>query len=424
MEREFLDIAVNSYIKVFEEKKSFYNVISDNIYSLQIDKKVKNNLIAVVGSAVRHHLLYKKIFSQLGEPNNTETFYIAAVCLTDIYFTKRYNAEDVKSLALNYLKVNEPQMDIAKFEEFASLSSPNEIFGLLGLDPVKASTFSVRYNVPEWIILLWSKQYSKNLCIKTIQNLTAKRKYIAKINKMFDLEGNLRLPKEQFIPTNLDKDLLEYVGKYQPRNNKYFTENKVYLTSELENEILKKINVNYVSSCAYYFYEKNNFHIDLMNAIGSRGSIGIFFKDYNKVSKNIEYIKKYKKDNIYFAQADCDQLDVHLSNPVNLFILFANCSNFNNVSVLPEYLLNFDRNSLDLILRNEKDDLEASAKHVIMGGYLVYVTHTMNKKENNLMIEEFLKKNPNFSLVTEKEFLNLGKGSSVLGYYAILVRNL
>jgi hypothetical protein len=420
MNNDLINLCVTCYKAILVDKKPFYECISDYIYSSKYEKKDKSNMISIIGATIRHHFFYKKTLSKLYKWENADTFYYLSCCLTDIYFTKRFSQKEIFDYASSYLKAFEPHYDVNELIKFVQNNTPSQILNSEMNSSSSNAYLSIRFNIPEWIIDLWTKQYSRSICIKTITGLASKQKQFIKINPFLDFNG-MTLPVEEFRPSNFDPEVFEYLGSEQPRHNPLILKNRIYVTNEIENELIKKIKLNYADNIVYYFYEKNNFHIDLMNAYKEKSTIGFFSADFQKTSKALEYIKRFQNTKIYYDQASTADLNSRVLKSTNLFILFPRSSNFNYVNSSPEYLLNFDGRELDRIIMKEKEDLLNCSKLVIMGGYLVYFTHTMNKKENSELIKEFLENNKNYNLICEKEFL-LSNKDSIFGYYAVLTR--
>lgn len=64
----------------------------------------------------------------------------------------------------------------------------------------------------------------------------------------------------------------------------------------------------------------------------------------------------------------------------------------------------------------QRDILQASVQYLKKGGILVYSTCTLNKKENEEIIQHFLSENTQFTLLEEHTFLPCGEGGE--GFYA------
>ena len=122
-----------------------------------------------------------------------------------------------------------------------------------------------------------------------------------------------------------------------------------------------------------------------------------------------------------FEAKDEFGLKAGVSYEQDTVVVFPESTRFDIASKYPDYLLHFDRDSLDEILSKEKEALELCAPFVNEGEQLIYIVNTLNKKESTLMIQEFLSNHPNFTLVSEEQMLASHPFATTM-YYAILSR--
>lgn len=404
------------------EKKYFYECINSLIYCGSFDKKTRSNCVSMIGAAIRHYLFFKFVLKNSFKINSDKDIIFLSLMLSDFYFTRRYPVEEIDGEISAYLQTNNKDINVEDFLNYFKSKTPAEILNSIMSSYTKDGFLSIRYNVPEWIVGLWTKQYSRSICIKTMSLLSARQKTLIKRNKLF-IDEEIDLPEDSFKPSDKDPNLYNYVGKERARLLPNVLNNKLYITNEIENELSRKIRINSCQYIAFYFSDKTNFCIDLMNLYSSDPTIAFFSPNFQDTNKNLKYINKYKTPKMFYEQTGSEALTPLISRQVNTFVVYPKNSNFNYVNSSPEYLLNFDNKALDRMVNQGKQDLQNCSKFVIMGGYLVYFTHTMNRKENSDLVHEFLEKNKNFSLNCEKEFL-LSQGYSTFGYYAIMTRTM
>ena len=66
--------------------------------------------------------------------------------------------------------------------------------------------------------------------------------------------------------------------------------------------------------------------------------------------------------------------------------------------------------------------LQTSSRYLLPNGELLYSTCTLNKKENEKVVEKFLKSNPDFSLVKQKTIFPSSDGGDGF-FYALMVKH-
>ena len=100
-----------------------------------------------------------------------------------------------------------------------------------------------------------------------------------------------------------------------------------------------------------------------------------------------------------------DSRNLPVSLPLYYFdrvLLDAPCSGLGTLKHKPEIKMNLEPGDVDDIVRLQSQLLDAADLMVKNGGYLVYSTCTLNKKENERQISMFLSQHPQFELVYEK----------------------
>ena len=100
----------------------------------------------------------------------------------------------------------------------------------------------------------------------------------------------------------------------------------------------------------------------------------------------------------------------------------APCSGLGDLRHKPEIRLHVTPQSIDELVSLQQRILDCSADYVRPGGILVYSTCTLNRKENENQVRDFLRRHPGFVLNREKTCLPQELDSD--GFYlAQLTRN-
>ena len=94
------------------------------------------------------------------------------------------------------------------------------------------------------------------------------------------------------------------------------------------------------------------------------------------------------------------------------------CSGLGTVRRKPEIKYK-TLNEIEGLYKIQRNILKVSSEYVKEGGRILYSTCTLNKKENNEVIEEFLSENKNFYLKEQKVFYNKINGGD--GFFAALI---
>ena len=85
-------------------------------------------------------------------------------------------------------------------------------------------------------------------------------------------------------------------------------------------------------------------------------------------------------------------------------LLDAPCSGFGVIGRKPDILIQNKQESLDEIIKLQKDLIDVAVKLVKKNGYLIYSTCTLNKKENDMQVDYIISKG--YKLVEKRTIFN------------------
>ncbi len=280
--------------------------------------------------------------------------------------------------------------------------------------------FSIKYNLPEWFYRMVVKHYDKDAGIKTCREFAHLPRQFASINTF-----KAPVPNDENLTKNftqISEGTYEYTGKAPFKRNELVKNKNVINIQLAYNDLLSKLPTLSHRNYAIYLGIKSYFYLPLISK---------YYKDYNfttiitkHLKENYELLsikREYNLKSLYFSEASSDGFATVISKKQDLFIVFPSSSEFEKGRVNPDYLITFDSNKLDELIKGELADLENAAPFVEEKGTLVYCVRTLGKKETTEIIAQFLEKHPEFELVEDKQYLPYEEENSLF-YYAILKR--
>lgn len=102
---------------------------------------------------------------------------------------------------------------------------------------------------------------------------------------------------------------------------------------------------------------------------------------------------------------DATKVDSELIEKADRVLADVPCSGLGVIRRKPEIKYKRQLSEFDSLPRKQLEILTVSAKYVKRGGILQYSTCTINKDENQKVIKDFLKKNKDFSILEERQFM-------------------
>ena len=124
--------------------------------------------------------------------------------------------------------------------------------------------------------------------------------------------------------------------------------------------------------------------------------------------------------NIETRSWDATRVDSAMVHKADRVLVDAPCSGLGVVRRKPEIKYKALTSDMELLPKKQLAILSASSSYVKMGGTLVYSTCTINPKENEKVVEAFLRKNTSFSKVDETLLLPHVNGTD--GFYICVMK--
>ena len=108
-----------------------------------------------------------------------------------------------------------------------------------------------------------------------------------------------------------------------------------------------------------------------------------------------------------------------LHNTADRLLIDAPCSGLGVLKRNPDSKWKIDQDFIDRIKKEQEQILQDYSKIIKKGGQMIYATCSILPSENNLQVEKFLTKNPNYSLVKEEKIM---PSQGYDGFYMALIK--
>lgn len=278
----------------------------------------------------------------------------------------------------------------------------NERRSLEGLDELER--ISIETSHPLWMVKMFNKQYglekTKKICLE--DNTPPTRS--GRVNTLKASKEEL-LKEGCFKEGTLSKDALLY-NKGNLALTSYFKEGKVTIQDESSQLVARLLDP-----------QKTDYVLDMCSAPGSKtthlsalmenqGEIEAYDLYEHKV-KLVEYnLRRLGVKNVHIQAGDSTKLkEVYPEKTFDRILLDAPCSGFGVLKRKPEIKYH-DSSIMDGLVSLQALLLENAYYLLKNDGTMVYSTCTINKKENELMIQKFIEKHPDMEVIKQRTILN------------------
>jgi len=261
--------------------------------------------------------------------------------------------------------------------------------------------YSLMSSFPLWASKMIEKQYGREVILNYLKTIGTPTKLFLRVNTLRTTKEEM-LKKEYFEEGNLVNSIV-YKGEKSISELDEFLKGFVTVQSESSQEVSLFLNPS-----------ENDSILDMCAAPGSKTyHIADLFKNNGQITSCDLYPHRIDllKNNLPRLNIKCVKTKVYDSTKISevfkeesfdKVLLDAPCSGLGVIRRKPDILLSLSMDKLDGIIALQQSLIDEAIKMVKDGGYLVYSTCTLNKKENELQTKYILDKYPFMKLVEDK----------------------
>lgn len=276
--------------------------------------------------------------------------------------------------------------------------------GVKSVDTIENSLekLSIDSSHPTWLVNMWAKQYNEDLAHQLCTINQTKPYQFARLN-LFKKDKNeiLDFLKEEHIQFKEVDGVEEaiYVTENNLANSEAFRQG--YLTiQDVSSMIVGKVlgpepNDQVLDTCSAPGGKATHM-AELMN---NQGTVVACDVHEHKINLIRQTAKRLGTSIVKPVLCDATQLTrLFERSSFDKVLVDAPCSGFGVIRRKPEIKYNKQPSDLDVIIPLQQAIIDEAVQMVKPGGRLVYSTCTINKKENEKMVEYILKNYPDYTL--------------------------
>lgn len=277
---------------------------------------------------------------------------------------------------------------------------------------------SIKYSAPQNLINMWYKQYGKAVTDDFLPFVNGRPPVFAVPNINFvDAEELMYELLNEGIQCEVCGDLVKINSSFDLNRLKCFKNGLVHIQDMSSYECSKALGV-----------KENETVIDICSAPGGKTfTLAEFMKQTGKVyafdlyQHRLEQVEK-GAERLCLSNIKCKVNDATVFNEnmpkADKILCDVVCSGFGIIRRKPEIRYK-ELDTVKDLPEIQLKILETSSKYLKNGGTIVYSTCTLNKKENEKVVNAFLDKNNEFKLIGEKTTFPSENGGD--GFYRAVI---
>jgi len=265
---------------------------------------------------------------------------------------------------------------------------------------------SINYSHPLWFIKMIKKQYGEDVLEKILQSNNRQAKIHVRYNVLSQQLDRLE-SNPLFEKSNVVDNGYFYLGNGINKLDLY--EEGIISVQDFSSQLVAltakpKANMKVLDMCAAP--GTKTMHLaELMNNEGLIKAYDIYDHKIDLINNNA---KRLGIDIVQATCCDATQLDNKEEvESFDLILCDAVCTGLGVIKRKPEIKYQDIASSMDEIIAIQKNLLKQAYRLLKKGGILVYSTCTINKKENEFVVKDFINMYPDMVLESQKQILGI-----------------
>ena len=389
-------IALDILIKYIEDD-SYLNIeLNHALNTSDLSSKDKSLVTTLVYGTIQNKLYLDYLLKPYVKKVKNFEYMLLLMSMYQHYFLDKIPDYAIVSEAVNIAKNKNNYT--AKFINAVLKNIFNSEVNLDNLDELER--LSILTSHPLWLVKMLNKQYDLETTTKILYENNKPSTQIARINTLL-IDDNKLLEDDHFKKHPLGKYSYIYQGS-SLANTDYFK--KGYITiqdasSQLVAEVLNPTDYSKVLDMCSAPGGKTTHLSQIMHNTGIIYAHDLYEHKIKLINDNAS---RLHITNIKASVYDATKLDeIYYANSFDYILLDAPCSGLGVLKRKPEIKYH-DSSVMDTLIPLQKELLEISYKLLKNNSIMVYSTCTINKKENQYQIKQFLESHPDMTLIHEQ----------------------
>lgn len=259
---------------------------------------------------------------------------------------------------------------------------------------------AIKTSHPTWLVAMWNAQYgfetAKKICLSNMEV----KPTIARVNTLVTSKEAL-LKEEAFVEGELSKDALRYVGTNLAATS-YYEEGLVSIQDEASQLVAFLLDPQPGDRILDACSAPGTKACHLAQLMKDEGSIVCGDIHEHRVTLIEEGAKRLHLKSIQAMCLDACVLEGFEEESFDRVLCDVPCSGYGVLANKSDIKYHMNSSDMDTLIPLQKQIFQRCSDMVKPGGFLVYSTCTLNKKENEKQVEQFLKEHENFTLLSQE----------------------
>lgn len=278
----------------------------------------------------------------------------------------------------------------------------------------KIDEYAYKFSFEPWMIRLLIKQYGENVAKKIMSGLNTIPKVSIRVNELNsdydEVYEKLEEMEYEISEGVICPEAINIKGGKSIENNPLFKEGKITVQDESAMLVAPLLDLKEGMTVVDLCSAPGGKTTHIAEILGNTGKVLAFDLHESKLGLIKENCERLGITNVTTFAQDATKLNAELVASTDRVLIDVPCSGLGIIRKKPEIKWNKKNNDLTEVVKVQKEILKNAWNYLREGGELVYSTCTLNKKENEEVIDWFVERNSDCEV--EKVFL--GKADNVV----------
>ena len=404
-------IVGNVLTKIINQHLSFTDALKESVKEANVTSS-QGLIRSVTSCELHHHRLLEHVVNRFVNHLIPQDKLILQAAIGNNVFIKRLPFDQVMVFLNQFLLEREVPKTI--IDELLSLAAPGKNL----IDPqIKENSITflgIKYNTPEWLVLMWIKHFGLTITLKILSTNNKPVLQACRVNTLKTTTDQLLKQFPDLSETPVE-DTVIYLGKEPLKNHSAYIQNLIFQQRLAVTDIVKQFSFDNVKGEMLLVETRPQaLYLELPVYTEQKIRINIVTNAIERKLAMQKSLHAFQFSNIALYESEPRGLITYLSKKQDVVMVIPQCSKFDLIRSLPDFFIHFKQEDLDGLIVAQKEALFESSQFVEERGLLFYGVNTMNQKEGKLLIEEFLKQQPQFSLIQEFQYFPFDKFNTAL----------
>jgi 16S rRNA (cytosine967-C5)-methyltransferase len=261
---------------------------------------------------------------------------------------------------------------------------------------------SLEYSFEPWMVKLFVKQVGEEKTEYILKGLNSTPDVTVRVNRLksqySEVLKNLTALEYSIEEGYLSKDAIKIIKGKSVENNALFKDGTITVQDESAMLVAPVMELEEGMTVMDLCSAPGGKTTHISEIMNNKGKVLAFDIHENKLGLIKENAERLGISNIELNVMDAAVYEDKYKDTAHRVLIDVPCSGLGIIRKKPEIKWNKTFKDIKEIVSIQEKIIKNAAKYVIPGGLLIYSTCTVNKLENEDVVNRFLKENPNYKL--------------------------